>query len=84
MLSPGGAPVRAARAVARPLPAWVLFNANLVLWHVPALYDATLRSAAVHDLEHALFFFTALLFWAQVFDSPPFHARSTGSSASRT
>ena len=28
------------------------------LWHVPALYDATLSSAAVHDLEHALFFFT--------------------------
>ena len=52
----------------------MLFNANLVLWHVPALYDATLSSVVVHDLEHALFLFTALLFWGQVVDSPPFHA----------
>jgi putative membrane protein len=76
LLAPGWAPVRsAARAVARPLPAWVLFNANLVLWHVPVLYDATLSSAAVHDLEHALFLVTGLLFWAQIVDSAPFHAR---------
>ncbi len=76
LLSPGWSPVRsAARAVARPLPAWVLFNANLLVWHLPVLYDATLSSATVHDLEHALFFFTGLLFWAQVFDSAPFHAR---------
>src|SRR5712691_1332668 len=65
----------AARAIARPLPAWVLFNGNLLLWHVPALYDATLSSLAVHDVEHALFFFTGLLFWAQVVDSAPFHVR---------
>jgi putative membrane protein len=76
MLSSGWGPVRSvARAVARPFPAWVLFNANLVLWHVPVLYDATLTSVVVHDLEHALFFSTGLLFWAQVIDSPPFHAR---------
>ena len=67
-------PRAAARALARPLPAWVLFNGNLVAWHVPALYGATLHNAAVHDLEHALFFFTGLLFWAQVVDSAPFHA----------
>jgi putative membrane protein len=76
LLDPGWRPVRtAARSIARPVPAWVLFNGNLVLWHVPALYDATLRSFAVHDLEHALFVSTGLLFWAQVVDSPPFRAR---------
>jgi cytochrome c oxidase assembly factor CtaG len=70
--SPRLRPVRtAARFVARPLPAWLLFNVNLVVWHVPALYEATLRNQAWHDLEHGLFFFTALLFWAAVIESPP-------------
>jgi putative membrane protein len=73
VLGPAWRPVRAAgRAVARPVPAWIAFNGNLVLWHVPALYDATLRNAAVHDLEHALFFFTGILFWTRIIDSPPF------------
>ena len=38
------------------------------LWHIPAAYDATLTSGTVHDLEHAMFFFTGLLFWARVID----------------
>ena len=59
------------RGLARPQPAWLLFNATIVLWHLPAAYDATLRSAAVHDLEHAMFFFTGLLFWARVIDPGP-------------
>jgi putative membrane protein len=76
VLDPGWRFVRAAaHAVSRPLSAWVLFNANLVLWHVPVLYNATLHDLAVHELEHALFFFTGLLFWAQVFDSAPFHVQ---------
>lgn len=65
----------AAHAVALPLTAWLLFDVNLLVWHLPALYDLTLRNQAVHELEHALFFFTGLLFWAQVFESPPFRAR---------
>jgi len=76
VLGPRWRPLRAAaRAVSHPLAAWVLFNVNLVVWHVPALYNATLHSLAVHDLEHALFFVTGLLFWARVFDTAPFHAR---------
>jgi putative membrane protein len=64
-----------ARRLARPLPAWLLFNATLVAWHIPAAYDATLSSGALHDLEHAMFFFTALLFWARVIDSGPLRPR---------
>lgn len=60
---------------ARPLPAWIAFNVVLVAWHVPALYDSTLSNAAVHDLEHATFLLTGLLFWLQVIDSPPVRAR---------
>jgi putative membrane protein len=69
---PRARPLRAAASwLARPVPAWLLFNANLVVWHVPALYDATLRNQGVHELEHLLFLVTALLFWAAVFESPP-------------
>ncbi len=63
------------RAVARPLPAWVLFNGCIVAWHIPALYNATLSSDAIHQLEHAMFFFTGLLFWARVIDPGPLRPR---------
>jgi len=52
-----------------------VFNADVGLWHVPYFYDLTLRSAAVHFVEHASFLVFGVLFWAQVIDSPPVHAR---------
>jgi putative membrane protein len=58
----------------RPLPTFVLFCGVVLVWHVPALFDATLRSEVLHALEHTLFFATALMFWKQVIDSPPLHA----------
>ena len=70
--SPWVAPVR---ALARPLPAWILFNATFVGWHIPAAYDATLTSGTVHALEHAMFFFIGLLFWARVIDPGPLRPR---------
>ena len=73
---PAATPASRDCACARPpAVAWLLFNVNLLVWHAPAPYDATLRNETLHDLEHATFFFTGLLFWAQVFDSPPFRAR---------
>jgi cytochrome c oxidase assembly factor CtaG len=70
------APLRAlGRLLSRPVPAWIAFNGLLVAWHVPALYDLTLSSAAVHDLEHATFLVAGVLFWLQVIDSKPVRAR---------
>jgi putative membrane protein len=63
------------RALARPLPAWILFTATLVAWHIPAAYNATLTSGAVHVLEHVMFFFLGLLFWARVIDPGPLRPR---------
>jgi len=63
------------RALARPLPAWILFTATLLAWHIPAAYDATLTSGTVHAVEHAMFFFTGLLFWARVIDPGPLRPR---------
>ena len=57
---------RALRWLAAPLPSFVLFSGTLLGWHLPALYDLTLRNGPVHDLEHALFFGTATLFWVHL------------------
>lgn len=59
------------RALARPLSACLLFNVTLFAWHIPAAYNATLNYGGIHDLEHAMFFFTGLLFWARVIDPGP-------------
>ena len=55
--------------------ALVLFSATLVAWHIPLLYDATLRTPVVHELEHSLFLAAGLLFWSQLVDAPPFRSR---------
>jgi putative membrane protein len=57
------------RALMHPLVAWTLFNAIMIVWHVPVLYDLALRNGALHVLEHGLFFGTGLLFWSAAFDS---------------
>lgn len=61
---------RLGRWLASPVPAFVLFSVTLLMWHVPALYDVTLRNGSVHELEHTLFVATALLFWVHLLPSP--------------
>jgi putative membrane protein len=63
------------RTLGRPVPSLVLFCAVLAAWHMPALFDATLRSGALHALEHTLFLASALMFWKQVIPSPPLRLR---------
>jgi putative membrane protein len=58
------------RWLASPVPAFVLFNVTLLAWHLPGLYDLTLRDGPVHELEHSLFLGTALLFWVHLLPSP--------------
>jgi len=58
---------------------FVAFSVVLLGWHIPAMFDSTLRSGALHALEHTLFFSTALLFWKQVIPSPPLRARLASS-----
>jgi len=49
--------------ITRPGVAWVLHAVAIWGWHVPAAYDATLRSDLAHALQHVSFLGTALLFW---------------------
>jgi cytochrome c oxidase assembly factor CtaG len=44
-------------------PAWLLMNLSYIGWHVPAAYELALRSENWHNVEHACFFFTSILFW---------------------
>jgi putative membrane protein len=62
------------RTLGRPAPSFILFSTVLLVWHLPTLFDGTLRSETLHGLEHTLFFGTAVMFWKQVIDSPPLHA----------
>jgi putative membrane protein len=43
--------------------AWVVHAVALWVWHIPALFQATLKSEMVHTLQHACFFGTAIIFW---------------------
>ena len=65
------------RWLAHPLPAWTLFNVDMVVWHLPKFYNFTLGHQWVHDCEHTLFFFTGMLFWAHIVDPGPIRARLT-------
>lgn len=63
------------RIATAPTTALVAFTGTLSVWHLPALYDATLSSPAVHVLEHVTFLAAGLLFWSQLVDSPPVRSR---------
>ncbi|MEO6207579.1 MAG: cytochrome c oxidase assembly protein, partial [Candidatus Limnocylindrales bacterium] len=54
---------RAVRVLAFPVVAWIGFAAVLWATHFSPLFDASLEDPLVHDLEHALFLGSALLFW---------------------
>ncbi len=62
---------RVVKVIAHPVVAWLLFTA--VMWgsHVSPLFDAALEDPLVHDLEHALYLGTALLFWWPVVGRDP-------------
>jgi putative membrane protein len=55
-------------AITRPWPAVVIFNAVLLLWHIPSLYDTTLTALPVHILEHLSFIAVGLVVWWPVVD----------------
>ena len=44
----------------------VAFSVDLLAFHLPVVYNLTLRVDSFHDLEHTLFLGLGLLFWDQV------------------
>jgi cytochrome c oxidase assembly factor CtaG len=60
----------------RPRVAVPLWLTVLVLWHIPAMYDAALRHPAVHRAEHLSFVVVGALVWTLLID-PARHGRLT-------
>jgi len=60
-----------ARVVTRPLVAASIFTAPIVIWHVPALYEAALRDHTLHIAQHLVFLTTAVIMWWPVLSPVP-------------
>jgi putative membrane protein len=54
------------------------FVSVMWLWHIPALYNLTLRDDAVHNLEHTAFLAVGLLFWTAALPRRARNAPSLG------
>ena len=54
---------RAARLATHPIIAFALFNMAFSLFHVPALYNASVTYHWLHVIEHLIFIGTAVLMW---------------------
>jgi putative membrane protein len=54
---------RVATFFLHPAAAWLLMNISYLGWHVPAAFELTFRSEAIHQMEHACFFLTSMGFW---------------------
>ena len=70
LLRPRGV-MAVARVLTRPLVAAAVFTAPIVLWHVPAFYEAALRDHNLHIVQHLVFLTTAVIMWWPVLSPVP-------------
>ena len=63
------------RAITEPVPAQVIAAAAMIAWHVPALYDATLRSESLHVVEHLMFIGAGLVLYWPILEATSANAR---------
>jgi putative membrane protein len=62
---------RAWAFVSAPLCAWLVSALALWMWHIPWLFDQTLRSDWIHAAQHTTFLVTAVMFWWPVLSRTP-------------
>jgi putative membrane protein len=62
---------KSVRALARFVPALILFNVVLVFMHWPLIVNASLRSGWLHFALHALLFVSSLIVWLPVLSPLP-------------
>jgi putative membrane protein len=63
------------RFITNPAICWLSASLALIGWHIPGVFDSALRWNWVHELEHASFFGTGLLFWWPVVQPWPSTSR---------
>jgi cytochrome c oxidase assembly factor CtaG/ferredoxin len=54
-----------------PVFAWFAMNLAYLGWHIPRFYELALRSPGWHEVEHAFFLGTSLLFWFPIIQPWP-------------
>ena len=59
------------RVLANPFVALPIWAANLVLWHLPLMYEAAVENGAVHAIEHVAFFSAGIVLWLPVLETLP-------------
>ncbi|MGZ4202138.1 MAG: cytochrome c oxidase assembly protein [Thermoleophilaceae bacterium] len=69
---------RTARWLGTPAVAWSAFAAVMLGSHLPPVYQAAVRHDPLHELEHALYLASALLFWWPLLDADPHSRRQLG------
>ena len=46
-----------------PAFCWLAATITVIVWHLPSVFEFALRSESWHEVEHACFFTTSILFW---------------------
>jgi cytochrome c oxidase assembly factor CtaG len=62
---------RIARSVTHPASCWLAGTAVVVAWHVPKVFELSMRSPSWHTIQHATFFAAGLLFWLPIIHAGP-------------
>jgi len=66
---------RVGHGLANPVFALILMGVVNFAWHTPRLYELALGSNGWHEVEHACFFLTSIIFWWPVVQPWPSRAR---------
>src|SRR5208283_1190950 len=66
---------RIGHTLTNPACALLLMGGAMFAWHTPALYELALASASWHEVEHACFFVTSIIFWWPVVQPWPSRAQ---------
>jgi cytochrome c oxidase assembly factor CtaG len=69
---------RLGHVLTAPAVSWITASVALIAWHIPAAFELALRSDSWHEVEHACFFATSLMFWWPVIQPFPSVARWPG------
>ena len=69
---------RLGRVLTDPAICWAAASVALIAWHIPYAFELALRSDSWHEVEHACFFATSIMFWWPVIQPFPSVARWPG------
>jgi cytochrome c oxidase assembly factor CtaG len=66
---------RLGNTITHPAFCWLSATVTVIVWHLPSVFEFALGSESWHEMEHACFFTTSILFWWPVVQPWPSRAR---------